>query len=457
MVTFGSVAYLETSAFKSSFGHCVRKNFFCWQCTLTKLQDVTPSDIILRKNMYEKGHQTMKKRWISLMLILVLVMASGCGKKNTQKKLKTEDLDETTLQGMAKDITKEMSLKNKIGQLFMVSVYQLDEAESKNQTSVTSNMKKALKKYPAGGIVMFAKNIHTREQTKKMIKDLQKASYVPLFMAVDEECGIVSRVASNKNMGMTAYPSAQEVGKTYSDKQIAQMGATQGKELKELGFNMNLAPVADVLTNHNNTEIGDRSFGTDCKKVANIVSILIKNMQKQQISATLKHFPGSGETGGDTHRGSTETYQTIENLRDNDFKPFRSGIKAGVDAVMVSHLMLSNVTDEKEPSSLSSRVVSDILRDELEYDGIIMTDAMNMKAITDNYDSGEAAIKAIKAGVDLIVMPDDYKKAYNAVYKAIKSGKIKESRIDKSVRRIIYAKLKRGEIQPDTTLLKDNQ
>lgn len=400
----------------------------------------------------------MKKRWISLLLILVLVMASGCTKKkDTTKKVKTEDLDEATLQGMAKDITKDMSLKNKIGQLFMVSIYQLDEAESKNQTKVTDGMKKTLKKYPAGGVVMFAKNIETREQTKTIIKQLQKSSYIPLFMAVDEECGTVSRVASNPKMGMTAYPSAQEVGKTYNDKQIAKMGQTQGKELKELGFNMNLAPVADVLTNKNNTEIGDRSFGTDSKKVSSIVASLVKNMQKQQISATIKHFPGSGGCGGDTHRGSTETYQTIETLRNADFKPFKAGIKADVDAVMVSHLMLSNVTDEKEPSSLSSRVVSDILRDELEYKGIIMTDAMNMKAITDNYSSGEAAVKAIQAGVDLIVMPDNYKEAYQAIEKAIKNGQIKESRIDKSVRRILYAKIKRGEIPPDTTLLKDNE
>lgn len=426
---------------------------------VVKLQDETPSDIILRKTWTRKDMRMKKKQWMSLLLIFVLIIVAttGCGKKNTTKKLKTEDLDEATLQGMAKDITKEMSLKNKIGQLFMVSVYQLDEAESKNQTSVTSNMKKTLKKYPAGGIVMFAKNIDNRKQTQTMIKELQSTSYVPLFMAVDEECGTVSRIASNPKMKMTAYPSAQEVGETYSDKQIAKMGQTQGKELKELGFNMNLAPVADVLTNQNNTEIGDRSFGRDSKKVANIVSSLVKNMQKQQISATLKHFPGSGETGGDTHRGSTETYQTIEKLRDNDFKPFKAGIKANVDAIMVSHLMLSNVTDEKEPSSLSSRVVSDILRDELEYKGIIMTDAMNMKAITDNYSAGEAAVKAIKAGVDLIVMPDDYKEAYKAIQQAIKSGRIKESRIDESVRRIIYAKIKRGEIPPDTTLLKDNE
>ena len=145
----------------------------------------------------------MKRRLISLVLVLMLVVAAGCGKKNTTKKLKTEDLDEATLQGMAKDITKEMSLKNKIGQLFMVSVYQLDEAKSKNQTSVTNKMKKTLKRYPAGGVVMFAKNIDTKDQTKKMISDLQDASYIPMFVAVDEEGGQVSRVASNPKMNMT--------------------------------------------------------------------------------------------------------------------------------------------------------------------------------------------------------------------------------------------------------------
>ena len=184
------------------------------------------SGIMKRKEHARKGHERMKRRLISLVLVLMLVMTAGCGKKSTTKKLKTEDLDEATLQGMAKDITKEMSLKNKIGQLFMVSVYQLDEAESKNQTSVTSQMKKTLKKYPAGGVIMFAKNIDTPDQTKKMTDDLQDASYIPLFMAVDEEGGQVSRVASNPKMKMTAYPSAQEVGRTYNNKKIAQMGKT---------------------------------------------------------------------------------------------------------------------------------------------------------------------------------------------------------------------------------------
>lgn len=386
-----------------------------------------------------------------------MLFFAGCnidGKKET--KLKTEDLDEATLEGMAEDITDEMSLKNKIGQLFMVSLYSLDQADSKNQTKITSEMKETLKKYPVGGVVLFSKNMKTAKQTRQLISDLQDASYVPLFVAVDEEGGEVSRVASNDKMNVTHYPSARKIGETYDDQQIEGMGKNQSKELKALGFNMNFAPVADVLTNADNIEIGDRSFGSDAGKVADIISTLVKSMQKQQISATLKHFPGSGDTNGDTHTGSIKTEQSIQELRKTDFLPFQAGIKAKTDAIMVSHLMLANVTDEEEPSSLSKRVVTDILRKELEYDGMIITDAMNMKSITDNYSAGEAAVKAIQAGNDIVVMPENLKKAYKAVKIALRNGTIKESQIDDSVERIIYTKLKRGEIPPDTDLLKSN-
>lgn len=254
-------------------------------------------------------------------------------------------------------------------------------------------------------------------QTKELISGLQDASRIPLFVSVDEEGGSVARVSSNEKMGVTHYPAAREIGETYNEDQLEEMGKTQSSQLKKLGFNMNLAPVADVLTNESNTEIGDRSFGSDAGDVSDIISTLVTSMQKQQISAVLKHFPGSGETWGDTHRGSAEAEQTIQTLRKIDFKPFEAGIDADVDAVMVSHLMLSNVTDEREPSTLSKRVVTDILRNELEFDGVVMTDAMNMKAITDDYSAGEAAVKALQAGVDVILMPDDLAEAYKAVKK----------------------------------------
>lgn len=398
----------------------------------------------------------MRRRIICMMLALCLLLC-GCNIDGKKDYTKTEDLDEATLQGMAKDITKDMSLKQKIGQLFMVSVYSLDSSGSKSQTKVTTAMKKTMKKYPVGGILLFSKNVESEKQLKKLTQDLQNASHVPLFIAADEEGGTVSRIASKLPDSVTQFPQAREIGETYTDQQIAKMGKEQSKQLKDLGINMNLAPVADVLSNEDNTEIGNRSFGSDAKEVASIVKTLVKSMQKQQISATLKHFPGSGDALGDTHRGAVETKQTIQELRKKEFLPFESGMDADADAVMVSHLILTNVTDEKEPCSLSERVISDILRDEMEYDGLILTDAMNMNSITDNYSSGEAAVKAVKAGVNIVVMPEDLGQAYKAVKSAVENGRIKESVVDKAVRRIIYTKLKRGVIPPDTKLLEDNQ
>ncbi len=400
----------------------------------------------------------MKRRILSLVLIFIMLFCAGCQSKDKEENtaVKTEDLDEATLRGMSEDITKDMSLEAKIGQLFMVSLYTLDEGDTKNQKNITSEMKKTIKQYPVGGIVLFSKNMTDADQTKELIDHLQDASDIPLFVSVDEEGGSVARVSSNKEMGVTHYPTAKEIGETYDEDQIEEMGKTQSSQLKKLGFNMNLAPVADVLTNESNTEVGDRSFGSDAGDVSDIISTLVKSMQKQQISAVLKHFPGSGDTWGNTHMGSAEAEQTIQTLRKIDFKPFEAGIDADADAVMVSHLMLSNVTDEKEPSTLSKRVVTDILRNELDFNGVVMTDAMNMKAITDNYSAGEAAVKALQAGVDVILMPENLSEAYQAVLKAVDDGDIKESRIDKSVERIIYTKLKRGVIPPDTDLLKDN-
>lgn len=401
----------------------------------------------------------MKRRILSLVLIFIMLFCAGCQSKDKEENtaVKTEDLDEATLRGMSEDITKDMSLEAKIGQLFMVSLYTLDQGDTKNQQKITSEMKKTIKQYPVGGIVLFSKNMTDADQTKELIDHLQDASDIPLFVSVDEEGGSVARVSSNKEMGVTHYPTAKEIGKTYDEDQIEEMGKTQSSQLKKLGFNMNLAPVADVLTNESNTEVGDRSFGSDAGDVSDIISTLVKSMQKQQISAVLKHFPGSGDTWGNTHMGSAEAEQTIQTLRKIDFKPFEAGIDADADAVMVSHLMLSNVTDEKEPSTLSKRVVTDILRNELDFNGVVMTDAMNMKAITDNYSAGEAAVKALQAGVDVILMPENLSEAYQAVLKAVDDGDIKESRIDKSVEWIIYTKLKRGVIPPDTNLLKDNE
>lgn len=363
--------------------------------------------------------------------------------------------DEAAIMGMAEDILSNMTLEEKIGQMFMVNLELLDNSEGKyyEHKVFTKKMKKSLEKYPIGGITFFARNIATRPQTTKLIEKLQTNSKVPLFISVDEEGGDVARIANNDNMRTTKFPSMEEVGKSGDEEYAYNMGSTIASEIKELGFNLDFAPVADVKTNILNTEIGNRSFGDDPDIVSDMVTKVVEGIQDQGISATLKHFPGHGDVSKDSHEGAVNVDNDVNRLRKVEFKPFEAGIKAGVDLIMVSHISISRVTESTEPASLSSLVMKEMLRTEMGFEGVTITDAMNMKAITDFYDSGEAAVKAIKAGVDIVLMPDELDKAYDAVLEAVEKGKIKESRIDESVERILELKIKRGLILSDTDLI----
>lgn len=363
--------------------------------------------------------------------------------------------EEAAIMGMASDILKNMTLEEKIGQLFMVNLELLDNSEGNyyEHTKITKEMKKNLEKYHVGGVILFSRNISTTEQTTKLITKLQANSKVPLFISVDEEGGEVARIANNDNMRTTKFPTMEEVG-AMADKEYAyNMGATIGKEIKELGFNLDFAPVADVKTNELNTEIGNRSFGDDPKLVSDMVVQVVKGLQDQGISATLKHFPGHGDASEDSHEGAVDVENDINRLRQVELVPFKAGIKAGVDMIMVSHISVSKVTGTIEPASLSSLVMKDMLRTEMGFDGIIITDAMDMKAITDYCDAGEAAVTCILSGADICLMPEDLETAYNAVLEAVENGTITEKRLNESVTRILELKIKRGIILSDTDLV----
>lgn len=363
--------------------------------------------------------------------------------------------EEVVIMGMAKDILKNMTLKEKVGQLFVVNLEQLDNSEGNyyEHTAVTGKMKKTLEKYPVGGVVLFSRNIATTEQTKELIEKLQKDSKVPLFVAVDEEGGEVARIANNDNMRTTKFPTMEEVGIMANKEYAYNMGATIGKEIKELGFNLNFAPVADVKTNELNTEIGNRSFGAEPKLVADMVVEVVKGLQDQGVSSTLKHFPGHGDASKDSHEGAVDVENDINRLRQVELVPFKAGIKAGADLVMVSHISVSKLTGTTEPASLSSLVMKDMLRTEMRFDGVIITDAMDMKAITDYCDAGEAAVNCILAGADICLMPEELPMAYKAVMEAVKNGTISEKRLNESIVRILELKIKRGMILSDTDLL----
>lgn len=341
---------------------------------------------------------------------------------------------------------KLMSNEEKVGQLFTVNLEQLDDTKGDyyEHKKITKTMKENLQKYPVGGVILFSRNIWNRKQTKKLIRKLQKNAALPMFISVDEEGGDVARIGNNPKMKTDTFPTMEEIGRTEDADYVYYMASTIARQIGELGFNVDFAPVADVKTSEMNSEIGTRSFGGDPKKVAEFVSAYVKGLESENICSTLKHFPGQGSSSGDTHQGSVDIDSSISKLRKIDFVPFVSGIEAGADFVMVSHISVSRVTETSEPASVSKLIMTTILREELDYSGLIVTDAFDMACITDKYSAAEAAVKSFHAGADIILMPQDLPEAYDAILSKVESGKISEKRLNDTVQRILKLKFQKG-------------
>lgn len=331
----------------------------------------------------------------------------------------------------------EMPLEDKVAGLFMITPEALTDMTTVVRAGDTTREK--LSERAVGGLIYFSQNIEDAEQLKEMLANTRSSSKYPILLAVDEEGGTVSRVAQSglaENVG-----SMSEIGSTGDAAKAQEAGVSVGSYLSEFGFNMDFAPVADVVE-EGNTVIGERSFGSDTNLVASMVSAWVEGLQSTGVSACLKHFPGLGDTAEDTHEGMAATEKTLEDFTSRDFPVYQAGIEAGVDFVMVSHLSAPNVTGDNTPASLSEKMITEILRGQLGYDGVVITDAMNMTAITDYYTADEAAVKALQAGADMILMPEDYETAYNGVLEAVNNGTLTEERINESLRRIFRVKRK---------------
>ena len=350
----------------------------------------------------------------------------------------------------AEKILESMTLEEKAAQIFFVTPEDITGVDT--ATVAGDATRQALETYPVGGIVYFSKNILEPEQTRSMLGNTweysQEVMKIPVWLGVDEEGGQVARVAENPQFQVTRYDSMRSIGDTGDPEQAYEAGETIASYLKDLGFNMDFAPDADVISNPQNTVIGDRSFGTDPDLVGEMTADAVAGFQDQGISACIKHFPGHGQTEGDTHEGYAYTEKTLEEMRNSDLIPFQKGIKAGTDFVMVSHISAPNAVSQDLPASLSSEFITDLLRGKMGYDGIIITDAMNMGAITDRYDSAQAAVMAFQAGADMILMPEDFQSAYEGILQAVNSGTISEERLDQSVMRILETKLENFEKNP---------
>lgn len=392
-----------------------------------------------------------KKGRIILALILVIteIVAFGAGyilgRKGIPKK------DSLQAQPVSKQISADDSIDEIIETMTLEEmVYQMMFVTPESITGVGTVVragdatKTALQNYPVGGIVYFAANFETPEQTAEMIKNTQGYSKIPMFIGVDEEGGRVARLGNNSQMGTTLHPPMREIGDSGDAEKAKEVGKILANDLSKFGFNVDFAPVADVIIDENNTEIGDRSFGNNPDTVSLMVENVVAGLQEGGISATLKHFPGHGSTINNSHTGVSESARTIEQLRENEFLPFAAGINAGADFVMISHMTLTAATKEKVPSSLSKEVITDMLRGELGFNGIVITDAFNMGAVTTMYSQAEAAKMAINAGVDMILMPQSLTEVHSAIVSAVENGEISEERIKESVKRILTVKRKRG-------------
>ncbi|MGH7166524.1 MAG: beta-N-acetylhexosaminidase [Nitrospiraceae bacterium] len=330
-----------------------------------------------------------------------------------------------------------MTLREKIGQLFMLGF---------SGTSVSKELAGLLEEYRPGGLILFSRNLQSPEQIARLTNTLQQkaaragrmASHAPLLISVDQEGGRVSRVPA----GFTVFPACAVLGRCDSTELAYSAAAATAAELRAVGINMNLAPVLDLDTNPENPIIGDRSFSPDPTRVCELGLATIAGLQDHKVIACGKHFPGHGDTAVDSHKELPVVAASLDRLRDLELRPFRHAIQNGLAAMMTAHVLYPAL-DEALPATLSPAILTGLLRDELGFTGLTLTDDLEMHAIIDHYGIGEAAVRAVQAGADLLLIcknPGRQVTAMDAVQDAVRHGAIPEERLEASLHRIAQTK-----------------
>lgn len=346
-------------------------------------------------------------------------------------------------------VIRNMTLREKVGQLFIISPESIDiqilqkERQLKKEIGlieVSPEAKKYYRNYPAGGFIFFGKNIKNPDQLKKLTTDLHHLGNIKPLLFIDEEGGSVARIAKTPGFEVPTFDNMKILAANQNLKAVHDAGNQIGEYLLEYGFDVNFSPVADVDTNPKNPVIGSRAFSSKPDEVSVLAYEMLLGLQEKGIQGCYKHFPGHGDTNTDTHLEYSEINKTWKELFECELVPFIYGIEHNIPMIMTAHISIPNITGNKIPASLSYDVITKILREELNYDGIAITDSLMMKAITNHYSTGEAAILTILAGNDFILLPKDYETAFNAVLDAVNSNIISESRLDESLQRILKFK-----------------
>ncbi|MET8633355.1 glycoside hydrolase family 3 protein [Streptomyces sp. NPDC004096] len=352
--------------------------------------------------------------------------------------------------GRLRDLISRMTLEEKVGQLFVMRVYG-HSATDPDQADIDANLQEIgvrtaaelIAKYRVGGIIYFAWAHNTRDphQIADLSNGIQKASLdqprgLPVLIATDQEHGIVARVGKPA----TLFPGAMAVGAGGSHADARTLGRISGAELHALGIRQDYSPDADVNVNPANPVIGVRSFGADPDAVAGLVAAEVKGYQSSGVAATAKHFPGHGDTAVDSHFGFPVITHSRELWEQLDAVPFRAAIRAGIDAIMTAHIMVPALDDSGDPATLSHPILTGILREELGYDGVVVTDSLGMEGVRQKYGDDRVPVLALKAGVDQLLNPPSLDVAWNAVLQAVRSGELTEARLDESLLRILRLK-----------------
>ena len=357
--------------------------------------------------------------------------------EQTADSQETTEVTEEEKPSLVDETLAGMMLHEKVCQMMFVTPEELTGEDG--VTVAGDATRQALENYPVGGIVYFAKNLESQDQVKEMIDNSQKYSSIGLFVATDEEGGVVNRLMDTVG---TTYIGSMYYYKDDGDETAYENAYTIANDMSALGFNLDFAPVADVWSNPDNTVIGERAYSDDYAQAAELVGNAVKGFNDGGVMCTLKHFPGHGDTAEDSHYSSAYVHRTKEEIMADEMQPFRSGIEAGAEFVMVGHLIVPDI--DEVPATLSYKIATGILRDELKFEGVAITDSFEMESIADNYSVDDAVVMSVKAGMDMILQPKDMASAVNSIEQAVADGELSEDRIDESVRRILTLKESRG-------------
>ncbi len=344
------------------------------------------------------------------------------------------DFTDNILDNRINFIVENMTIDEKIGQMIMIST---------NYTSFNQNIDDQLDDIKPGGVILFSQNIKSEEQLIKFIADLQDNVTIPLFIGVDEEGGRVERFNSIAESPLSQLPSMLDLGNTLDSQLSYQVGQAIASELSYYGVNLNFAPVLDIYSNSNNTVIGNRAFGTTSSQVIKMALPLARGLKSNNIIPVIKHFPGHGDTSEDSHVELPVVRKNLNELKELELQPFQAAINSGVDdAIMVAHIAYPEITGSMVPATLSSLIITDILREDMQFDGVIFTDSIIMKALSTNYTMSEIAVLGVNAGIDVFIAQNKGLELFNAIKTGVETGKIEEETIDNAVKRVLKLKYK---------------